>query len=188
MSAATNVLGQAAAQILRETQAVSYSEVSAVTLLTWDILITMSDEVELIWNKHWTPAKGMYLAARYLPWAFQLALLAINIDGTTGLHFTVEECGKWMIVQAVILQLIITTVDIILMTREDTVYALYNKNWRLLLILAIFFLAEISFLSYVLVQITPRLTFNDNCFVTSSPPLFVAYWQVFRWNGPSRMF
>lgn len=45
------------------------------------------------------------------------ALLAINVDGTTGLFFSVEQCRKWMIVQAIMLQLIVTAVDVILMTR-----------------------------------------------------------------------
>lgn len=161
--------------VLFQTRAVSYSEVAAVTLLTWDIFITFSDEVELIWKKAWTPAKGMYVFARYIPWLFQLALLGINIDGSTGIFFTVAECRKWMIVQAVILQLVITAVDIILILR---VYILFNRNRYLLLVLGTLFLAEVAFLSYVLAMITPRLTFNDDCFVTSSPPLFTAYWIV----------
>lgn len=45
------------------------------------------------------------------------ALLAINTDGTTGLRFTTEQCRKWMIFQAVILQLVITTVDVVLLMR-----------------------------------------------------------------------
>ena len=75
----------------------------------------------------------MYVIARYLPWAFQMyvlsmqtiqaslthhrALLAINVNGSTGLQFSVSECKKWMVVQAVILQLIITSVDVILVMR-----------------------------------------------------------------------
>lgn len=58
------------------------------------------------------------------------------------------------------------------------VYALYNKNNKLLAVMSVLFIGEISFLSYVLAFVTPRLTFNDDCFVTSSPPLFVAYWCV----------
>lgn len=40
------------------------------------------------------------------------------------------------------------------------------------------FVPEIVALSYILAVVTPKLTFNDDCFVTSSPPLFVAYWSV----------
>lgn len=162
-------------EILRKTQAVSYSEVAAVTVLTWDIIVTLSEEIELIWQKQWSPAKIMYVIARYLPWAFQMALLAINVNGSTGLHFSISECKKWMAVQAVILQLIVTSVDVILLMR---VYALFNKNKRLLSVLSALFVAELTLLSYILAVITPKLTFSDTCFVTSSPPFFVAYWVV----------
>ncbi|EKM52421.1 uncharacterized protein PHACADRAFT_186572 [Phanerochaete carnosa HHB-10118-sp] len=161
--------------ILTQTRSVSYSEVASITLLTWDTIVTFSEEVELIWEKNWTPAKGMYLVARYLPWVFQLALLPLNIGGSTGLRFSIIECKRWMTVQAVILQLIITSVDAILITR---VYALYNRSRALLGVLSALFLAELFGLSYILAVVTPKLTFNDECFVTSSPSLFVVYWIV----------
>ncbi|KAI0087533.1 hypothetical protein BDY19DRAFT_994857 [Irpex rosettiformis] len=164
-----------AIQIATLTRSVSYSEVASVTVLAWDTLITLSDEVELIWKQRWTPAKVLYLLARYLPLGFQLALLGINTDGTTGLHFTVDQCRKWMIFQAIFLQLVVTTVDIILMIR---VFALYNKSRPLLIFLSTIFLAEIAYLSYNLATVTPRLGFAEDCFVRSSPPSFIFYWIV----------
>lgn len=121
---------------------------------------------------------------------YDRALLAINVDGSTGLRFSLAECRKWMIVQAVILQFIITTVDVILMMRGTfpshydsvyllisiPVYALYNKNRTLLGVLSVIFVAELVLLSYILAVVTSKFTLNDDCFVTSSPPLFVAYW------------
>ncbi|KAJ3541785.1 hypothetical protein NM688_g6040 [Phlebia brevispora] len=151
MSLPHHVLAESLVQITTEVQAVSYSEVASVTLLTWDIIVTMSDEVELIWN----------------------ALLGINVDDSVGVHYTQAECKEWLAVQAAMLQLIVTVVDVILIIR---VYALYNKNSKLLVVLSVLFAAEVAILSYVLARVTPRLVFNDNCFVTSSPPLFVAYW------------
>ena len=86
-------------------------------------------------RRGWTPAKGLYFVARYLPWLVQLyvspyppnlalivlpsALLAINVNGTTGLTFTPKQCADWQIVQGVLLQLIVTTVDVILITRGE---------------------------------------------------------------------
>ena len=99
-----------------------------------------------------------------------------------------------MIFQAVVLQLVITTVDMVLLMRGTssslislcwgrsylsvTVYALYNKSRSLIVALSIAFLAEIAYLSYNLGIVTPKLGFSDDCFVTSSPPTFVAYWYV----------
>jgi len=162
-------------KVLSQTRDVSRSEMAAVTVLTYDIIVTLADEVELIWKRNWTFTKTMYICARYIPWGFQLALIAINADGTTGLFFTHPECERWIAVQAVILQLIISTVDVVLMTR---VYALYNRNMKLTAGLGILFCGEIAYMSYVLSVVSPRLTFNSDCFVTSSPKIFVSYWIV----------
>ncbi|KAI0364048.1 hypothetical protein BV20DRAFT_983430 [Pilatotrama ljubarskyi] len=153
----------------------SYSEIACVTLLTWDVLIMFSDETELIWKRVWTPAKFMYFIARYLPWLVQLALLAISVNGSTGLQFSFGQCAAWQVVQGVVLQVIVTTVDVILITR---VYALYSRSPVLLGVLGSLFAAEIAFLCYVLAVVTPKLTYDDECYVTSSPTIFQYYWIV----------
>ncbi|TBU43452.1 hypothetical protein BD309DRAFT_960631 [Dichomitus squalens] len=161
--------------IITNSQNLSYSEVACVALLTWDVVITLSDEVELIWKRRWTAAKVMYLIARYLPWLVQLALLAINVNGTTGLSFTSGQCAAWQIVQGTLLQAIVTSVDVILIIR---VYALYHRNRILLIGLGSLFSAEVASLCYILVKVTPRLTYNDECYVVSSPSIFQYYWVV----------
>ncbi|KAH8089867.1 hypothetical protein BXZ70DRAFT_493784 [Cristinia sonorae] len=170
-----NVYTESAAEVIAQTRDVSRSEMAAVAILTYDIMITFGDEVEMIWRRQWTFAKGMYIAARYIPWIFELALIAINADGTTGLFFSEPDCRRWIIVQGVILQLIISTVDIVLMTR---VYALYNRNLRLMTGLGLLFLGEVAYMIYVLTVVTPRLVFNADCFVISSPKIFINYWIV----------
>ncbi|KAH9926540.1 uncharacterized protein BXZ73DRAFT_78650 [Epithele typhae] len=104
---------------------------------------------------------------------FFSALLAINVNGTTRLFFTLAQCGQWQIVQGVLLQLIVTTVDVILIT---CVLALYNRNCILVYSLGALFLAELASLCYILAVVTPRLTYNDECYVTSSPPVFQYFW------------
>ena len=82
----------------------------------------------------------MYLIARYLPWLVQLyaihneshsvkannayrSLLAINVNGTTGLSFTPGQCGAWQVVQGSLLQIIVSTVDGILVMRGKRLFA-----------------------------------------------------------------
>ncbi|KAH9910681.1 uncharacterized protein BXZ73DRAFT_108634 [Epithele typhae] len=79
------------------------------------------------------------------------------------------------IVQGVLLQLIVTTVDVILIT---CVLALYNRNRILVCSLGALFLAELASLCYILAVVTPRLTYNDECYVTSSPPVFQYFWII----------
>ncbi|OCH88132.1 hypothetical protein OBBRIDRAFT_109255 [Obba rivulosa] len=158
---------------LNKTQTVSYGDVAAVVMLTWDIIVTMSDEVEHIWVKRWTAVKVMYLVSRYFPWTFQLALLTLSSNGSTGAFFTAEQCSKWVAMQAMMLQTIVTVVDIILIIR---VYALYNKSRMLLTCIVILFAAEVTVLCYVLAEVVPKLRYNSTCFVISSPRLFIVYW------------
>ncbi|KAI0669053.1 hypothetical protein C8Q78DRAFT_978960 [Trametes maxima] len=162
-------------QVYINARSVSYSEVACVTVLTWDVLIMFSEEVDLIWKRAWTPAKCMYLIARYMPWLVQLALLAINVNGSTGLEFTFDQCAAWQVVQGILLQVVVTTVDVILITR---VYALYSRSRILLGVLGTLFVAELAFLCYVLGVVTPRLRYDDECYVTSSPAIFQYYWCV----------
>ena len=88
----------------------------------------------------------MYLLARYLPWAFQTyvrlldfeheadkyiefsALLGINVDVSVGIEYSISQCKQWLAVQAVMLQLIITCVDIILMLRGECVSSHSPRN------------------------------------------------------------
>ena len=51
---------------------------------------------------------------------FPRALLAINVNGTTGLTFTFDQCAAWQVVQGILLQVIVTTVDVILVIRGES--------------------------------------------------------------------
>ena len=59
------------------------------------------------------------------------------------------------------------------------VYALYHGNRPLLIGLGSLFLAEVAALCYILVVVTPRLTYNDECYVNSSPQIFQYYWYAY---------
>ncbi|KAH8081343.1 hypothetical protein BXZ70DRAFT_959912 [Cristinia sonorae] len=169
------VFAVSATEALWLTRDVSRSEIAAVTVLTYDILISLADEVELVWKRQWTIAKVMYLVARYIPWFFELALIAINAGGTTGLFYTPTDCKRWLAVQAVILQLVITTVDVVLLLR---VSALYDRNIKLMAVLSLLFCGEVAYLCYVLSVVTPLLKLNAHCFVTGSPVIFINFWIV----------
>ncbi|KAK7677877.1 hypothetical protein QCA50_019189 [Cerrena zonata] len=162
-------------QVILSTQTVSRSEVASAALLSYDIFLTFGDEVEFVWLKQWSLAKAMYISARYIPWIIQMVLLTVNVDGTTGLLFKMEDCMKWVIVQAIFLQLTITIVDVILIAR---VYVLFQRNKPLIGTLISLLFIEIGYMTFVLAHVVSRLTFDDNCFVISSPSFFVSYWIV----------
>ncbi|KAF9024514.1 hypothetical protein BDZ89DRAFT_120100 [Hymenopellis radicata] len=66
---ATEAQSQALALILvlQHRQVVTYFDISASALYLFDYLLTLSDEVELIWHAKWNITKILYLLTRYLP-------------------------------------------------------------------------------------------------------------------------
>ncbi|TFK49206.1 hypothetical protein OE88DRAFT_1633059, partial [Heliocybe sulcata] len=145
--------------------------VASVSLLTWDILVAFGDEVELIWTKQWSIAKVCYAIGRYLPWIAQLGLLW----ETTGLVYTPSQCRKWITMQAVVLQLLVSSVDIILMIR---VYALYDRNHTLLCILSTIYAAVIGTLCYALSAILPQMVVDSHCASIAMPAANYFYWYM----------
>ncbi|KAI0076419.1 hypothetical protein K474DRAFT_1560728, partial [Panus rudis PR-1116 ss-1] len=148
--------------------------VASVALLTYDILHNLPEEIQYMWSNRWTTPTGLYVVARYAPWILQLALLSINADGTAGV-FTIVDCQKWMILQAILLQVVISTVDIILLLR---VWAMYGTCRRSMLTLGLLFCVETAYMCYALSYVTPRLQYTQNCFVTEAPRMFTSYWMV----------
>ena len=64
-------------------------------------------------------------------------------------------------------------------------YALFGRNRILLAVVGALFVAEVASLCYILAVVTPRLEYNDECYVTSSPPIFQYYWYA---NHPLKLF
>ncbi|KLO06538.1 hypothetical protein SCHPADRAFT_946010 [Schizopora paradoxa] len=44
---------------------VKYTAVAMITLLAYDTIISISDEINNIWEQHWSLGKALYLLARY---------------------------------------------------------------------------------------------------------------------------
>ncbi|OCH88131.1 hypothetical protein OBBRIDRAFT_836821 [Obba rivulosa] len=154
-------------------RSVSYSEVAAVVVLTGTLSSPLLMRSSTFGQGDGHQQKRLARVNYRLKKSQRRALLAININGSTGLRFTPDQCRKWMTMQAVTLQIIVTTVDIILIIR---VYALYNRSRALLACILVPFTGEVAALCCMLVVITPKLGFNAECFVVTSPHLFVAYW------------
>ncbi|KAK0463099.1 uncharacterized protein EV420DRAFT_1156069 [Desarmillaria tabescens] len=67
---------QAFVNNLYENKKSSYSYVSALSFLTWDIIVSFGDEVNYIWVSQWSIPKLMYFLARYYPFLY---LIGANI-------------------------------------------------------------------------------------------------------------
>lgn len=99
-------------------QAVNRSSVAALAFLVWDILITVDDEVNLIWPRAWNYTKYVYFLVRYLPMLVQVSILLIGSELTPHFHFTAHDCYIWQIYQGVAASSIVAMVDTVLILRS----------------------------------------------------------------------
>ncbi|EJD00176.1 uncharacterized protein FOMMEDRAFT_30831 [Fomitiporia mediterranea MF3/22] len=101
---------------LRQQRIVLYADAAALTWVAYDILLTASQELKVIWRGKVSLAKFFYFIARYYP----LAMLIMNMAVGTNTSDMSDTLAPTAVSYAV---------DALLIIR---LYALYNKN-RLLL-------------------------------------------------------
>lgn len=111
-----------AQQFLRDVQVTRFAEVAASMIVVWDHLVTIDQEIELIWKARWSIGKALFLFNRY----YTLLAIAFNnyiffVD--SGL--TDEICKIFFRWQAATFVLAITVSQVTLQLR---LYALYHTN------------------------------------------------------------
>jgi hypothetical protein len=116
---------RAGVKLLRDTEA---SSGAAFFFLSWDILITLDDEIEFIWSKPWNSwIKWAFLIARYLSLALQLIdrFFELTITYSDMPHLHTGALRIFFGLQGLLAFVIMADAEIVMMAR---VYALYNKN------------------------------------------------------------
>ncbi|KAE9411415.1 hypothetical protein BT96DRAFT_1011235 [Gymnopus androsaceus JB14] len=144
---------------------------SAFFFLAWEILITLDDEVELIWSKPWNSwIKWAFLVGRYfsllLLFADQVVRLVITYS-TINLHDNVLRI--WFALQGLIAFSIMEGAEICLMAR---IYALYNKNKWVGYGFMVLLSAE-ALTAFLGIGLTfPRPPFDPQVIITQTPGSF----------------
>ncbi|KIM45208.1 hypothetical protein M413DRAFT_334567 [Hebeloma cylindrosporum] len=155
-------------------QAVNRSSVAALAFLVWDILITVDDEVNLIWPRAWNYTKYVYFLVRYLPMLVQVSILLIGSELTPHFHFTAHDCYIWQIYQGVAASSIVAMVDTVLILR---IYALYHgpRHHVIRRIVIILFTLELLGLGVGLGLAIPGITYDDICLIISVPHSLIIF-------------
>ncbi|PFH47642.1 hypothetical protein AMATHDRAFT_42800 [Amanita thiersii Skay4041] len=113
---------------IQELKTVSKSSVASFVFILYDILLTLDDEVEIIWTKprkSWV--KWQFLFMRYFALAIQLSNLAIELRISLFEDYKLRRTAlhDWFVAQVVVCFLLSSVVELMLMVR---VYALYSRN------------------------------------------------------------
>uniref|UniRef100_A0A0W0F7N5 DUF6533 domain-containing protein n=1 Tax=Moniliophthora roreri TaxID=221103 RepID=A0A0W0F7N5_MONRR len=117
----------------RRFQAATYSDTAVAALVAYDYIITLPDEIELVWSARWNLTKVLYLLQRYMPFVDTVALVLHN-DFTPGLGY--QQCRNtydisgWMFVIGIALSEVLLTLRL---------WAVWHKDYRLTIGLPIFF-------------------------------------------------
>jgi len=167
-------------QLAKGTFPLLINSVSAGSLLLWDISITFSEEVELIWKSRLSIVKIVFLIMRYLSLGTQFVSIAVPLMSIE----THATCKSYIWFRSFSSAISICTSQILLIYR---VLAFYNWNFILQLSLsALFVITNISILvllvlgvSHYAVITNPIPSLNSilgGCITTSYPKELAFVW------------
>lgn len=114
---------------------IKYFSIAALTLFTWDLILTFPHEVRL-WNATWTLAKVLFFVNRYF--AFGTAILM------TFLTFDIAPTAAICSVNAFFAVIALLLVANIQMILQHRVYALYAYDKRIVLPVSVLFIGIFS--------------------------------------------
>lgn len=155
-------------------RAVNYSMFASLAFLFYDHVLSFDAEKEYIWNQRLSFGKVLFILNRY----FGPLTIMINIFVYTSKSVTVKFCEGFHWWETTSEAIAVLTAEVILVTR---IYAVYDRNKKLLIILAGCFLAEIAS-TLVLVDLglprgIPRpYSELSGCYVTNPPALYFMTW------------
>ncbi|KIJ50327.1 hypothetical protein M422DRAFT_245580 [Sphaerobolus stellatus SS14] len=112
---------------LRENQISNYFQAISLVILVYDYIITLSEEVALIWTAPWTTARVLFFLTRYSAW-IDTSLLSI-VHFAKGGHLSIPACRALYKASGWFLSIGVFIAELVLVFRT---YALWNKSMRVL--------------------------------------------------------
>ncbi|KAI0364508.1 hypothetical protein BV20DRAFT_1125562 [Pilatotrama ljubarskyi] len=123
-------------QVVHDTYVANLCTAAAATWLSYDILLTFSQEVELIWRAKWSFPKLLFFLVRYYTLVSLLLTLAVNTNHE--LSFTVCQGWRWYNgFNGTLLSAVVG--EAIFLMR---LYASYNRTKTILVTIVCLFLTE----------------------------------------------
>ncbi|KAF8603528.1 hypothetical protein BDV93DRAFT_556546 [Ceratobasidium sp. AG-I] len=120
--------------------------VGALTIVSWDIVLTFNDEVEYVWKSRWNPIRALYMTIRYF------ILVAISLDSIILFHPTISPSRyacDIVIRTSTTLSLVGMAATMLLLLIR--VWVMWCKNlWVLIALLASFFTLQVASISMII--------------------------------------
>ncbi|KAF8498296.1 hypothetical protein JB92DRAFT_2985107 [Gautieria morchelliformis] len=114
---------------------ITYNNISATALLLYDTIVTLDQEINLIWRSSWSFVTALYLLIRH----YSVAYLILSSYVSINVFLTESFCGHYMVFQEWGTIILLPAVDILIILR---VYALFGRSTKIGILLVVLWLAE----------------------------------------------
>ncbi|KAF8527264.1 hypothetical protein JB92DRAFT_951913 [Gautieria morchelliformis] len=154
---------------------VNSSTFASLAFLLYDHVLTFDAEVQLVWNyPGWIFGKVLFLFNRYLGPFTLIPNILVHMSPSVSL----KVCSGFRWVVTTSEAITVFSVQLILMTR---IYAVYERNRKLLVLFGMLFVAEIAGSIAVVDMGLPRgiprpSGISTGCYVAAQPPLYFIAW------------
>ncbi|TFK47652.1 hypothetical protein OE88DRAFT_1665918 [Heliocybe sulcata] len=164
--------------LVSQIQQTRYAELASSSIVVFDHLVTLDQEIELIWKARWTPGKALFFINRY----YVLGSVIFNnyVVFSSHLSDTVGLCVRWIQWQGCTGIISTMVVEIILQLR---LYALYQLNRGVLVFMCCAFIVSVSAGVTIMALVLLRLSANSQiipgivfCIPVNAPSFFYAFW------------
>ncbi|KAF8603529.1 hypothetical protein BDV93DRAFT_523300 [Ceratobasidium sp. AG-I] len=118
--------------------------VGALTFVSWDIVLTLDDEVEYVWKSRWNPIRALYMIVRYF------ILFSISMDSIILFHPTISpgSCDVVIRIGTTLSLVGMAATMLLLLVRVWVMW--YKDLWVLIALLASFFTLQIASISMLI--------------------------------------
>ncbi|KAF9457892.1 hypothetical protein BDZ94DRAFT_1301588 [Collybia nuda] len=128
-----------------------YATLASVTLLVWDTLLTMDQQVSRVWFAKPTIGRTLFIINRYLP----IVLMAYQVIYLFYTPPSIEVCEKGFLISGLGGVVNFWTIQSVLITR---IYALYQKRYLVALLLFLSFASTVA-MATILIYLFVRFMF-----------------------------
>ncbi|KAL1743206.1 hypothetical protein HDZ31DRAFT_65264 [Schizophyllum fasciatum] len=162
MSSAQDEALEALVQTLKDVRATRYVTAVGVVILLYDHLLTLKDEVDLVWKARLTIAQIFFLFLRYIP-LVGVIIQNIQLSGLVPMHLPDNFCKVYMDVATYFGAITMAISDFLVLLR---LWVIWDRNRRLVACSLVGYivtqLANIACVTFAVVTMTPALAFSDD--------------------------
>ncbi|KAH7905634.1 hypothetical protein BJ138DRAFT_1183541 [Hygrophoropsis aurantiaca] len=150
-------------QVLQTIQTTNYITAAGAALVVYDQVLTLSQEVDLIWNRNWSFMTVLYLIARYSGNLSMvgLAVWDMCISWTSSVDVNITLAVNWGE------NIFLLTMQAILVIR---VYALFNRSRKVLIFLATLYVLQAT-TTFVMTSLYYNNRVQDEIVASTGPAI-----------------